>query len=788
MAADGSIVINTRIDTQGFKTGATDMRSQFGKLGGTIGKLGAVIGAAFAIKSIIRFGKEVVELGSDLQEVQNVVDVTFTTMNDKMDAFAKKAAYTAGLSETMAKKFAGTYGAMAKSFGFAEQDAYNMSVALTQLTGDVASFYNLSQDLAYTKLKAVFSGETEGLKDLGVVMTQSALDAYALANGFGKTTAKMTEQEKVALRYKFILDKLSAASGDFIRTADGWANQTRILSLQFQSLKATIGQGLINLLTPVLKVINTLLAKLNTLAASFKAFTELITGKKSQPKSISSGYGKAADDMESFAESTAGAAKATEDAQKATEGYLSTIDEINKVSEPENSSKSNAGGGSGGGVSVDYGEVEQGNTILEKTAEELSNLERMFAPLKTAWSEYGLSIKTTLKNIGADIQETGKKISESTVEWGANLDFGPLVSSINDLVIAIEPFADLVTDDLLWAYENVLLPLGKWAIEETIPATIEDFAAKIETLTTDLKNMQKVISWIDENVLKRFGISIENLSFDGMDDLKKFSEFVSGYFSGNVRGTFYKILTTLDEFEEKHGSIFDYVQNKAMKPFLDWLSSVFSHDWRYEFGIAGNALNSFSANAKNKMDGVKSIFSGLITFLRGSFSSNWSQAWNGIKEIFRGIWESTSGIVRTPINAIIAMINTMIDAVVEGLNAVVTGLNSINVRIPSWVPFYGGQRFGLNLGYIHAPNIPYLATGAVIPPNAPFTAVLGDQKNGTNLEAPESLIRKIVREESGGAKGYTFVGQINRRVLFEEFISEAKLRQQTTGRNPFEFA
>ena len=134
-----------------------------------------------------------------------------------------------------------------------------MATTLTGLAGDVASFYNISQDEAYTKLKSVFTGETETLKDLGVVMTQSALDAYALANGYSKTTAKTSEMEKVALRYKFVQDQLSAASGDFIRTSDGWANQVRVLQLQFDSLKATIGQGLINVLTPVIKVINTII-------------------------------------------------------------------------------------------------------------------------------------------------------------------------------------------------------------------------------------------------------------------------------------------------------------------------------------------------------------------------------------------------------------------------------------------------------------------------------------------------------------------------------------------------
>lgn len=245
--------------------------------GGTMaGIMGGIAGAltqkamdllADAGRALVEFGKESIELGSDLQEVQNVVDVTFTNMSDKVDEFAKNAAQSAGLSETMAKKYTGTFGAMAKSFGFTEQEAYDMATSLTQLTGDVASFYNLDHDEAYTKLKGVFTGETEALKELGVVMTQSALDQYALEKGIGKTTAKMSEQEKVALRHSFVMEQLEGASGDFVRTQDSWANQTRILSLQWESFQATIGEGLIAMLTPGIQFLTgTVMPALNEFA------------------------------------------------------------------------------------------------------------------------------------------------------------------------------------------------------------------------------------------------------------------------------------------------------------------------------------------------------------------------------------------------------------------------------------------------------------------------------------------------------------------------------------------
>lgn len=316
-------------------------------------KAGAAMASAFAVKKLVDFGKECIALGSDLQEVQNVVDVTFPRMSKQVDEFAKNAASQFGLSEIMAKRFTGTFGAMAKAFGFNEQAAYEMGTALTGLAGDVASFYNISQDEAYTKLKSVFTGETESLKDLGVVMTQTALDSFALANGYGKTTAAMSEAEKVALRYAFVQRQLNAAAGDFSRTADGWANQVRVLNLQFDTLKGTIGQGLINVFTPILEVINSVIGKLQTLANAFLAVTNLFAGKKQK----SGGMGAVAQDAEAAADAVGGVGEAAQGAagaaKKAAKDMAKafSIDELNIVT-PESES-GGSGGGAGGTAGMD---------------------------------------------------------------------------------------------------------------------------------------------------------------------------------------------------------------------------------------------------------------------------------------------------------------------------------------------------------------------------------------------------------------------------------------------------
>lgn len=354
-------------------------------------KAGATLAAAFAVKKIIDFGKSAVELGSQLAEVDNVIQQAVPSMEKRIDSFAKNAINQFGMSEIAAKRFTGVFASMSRGFGFSEKSAASMGTTLTSLAADVASFYDTSQDEAFTKLKSVFTGETESLKDLGVVMTQSALDAYALANGFGKTTKSMSEAEKVALRYAFVQEKLKFAQGDFARNSDSWANQVRILSEQFNALKATIGQGLINVLTPVLKLMNTLLAKIQTVANAFKSFTEMITGKKSQE--ASSGVGNIASSAETATQGLDGITDAAKKAAKAANAL--SIDELN-VTTPDN----DKGGSSGSADLADMGLAGDMATAMEDVANRsVTALDKIKDKLKEIYDIFMTGFKTGLGNV-----------------------------------------------------------------------------------------------------------------------------------------------------------------------------------------------------------------------------------------------------------------------------------------------------------------------------------------------------------------------------------------------------
>lgn len=520
---------------------ASSLKTRMSGIGTLTRKLGSLLVGAFAVKKLTDFGKSCLKLGSDLAEVQNVVDVTFPNMTAQVDKFAKSAAQSFGLSETMAKRFTGTFGAMAKAFGFSEEQAYNMGSSLTKLAGDVASFYNLSQDEAYTKLKSVFTGETESLKDLGVVMTQTALDSYALANGFGKTTAKMSEAEKVALRYSFVQNQLAAAQGDFARTSGSWANQVRILTLQFDSLKAAIGQGLINLFTPVIRVINTVIGKLITLANAFKSFTELITGQKSSNSAsgqisaigsaaagASTGMDDAASSADNLSSANNGVAKS---AQKAAEKMraLMGFDQVNKLDSQTDSTSSTPSSGRGtgtggaGGAGIDFGSLAQGETVVDKADKQFTkmfrNIKKLCDPatqsLKKLWNE-GLarlgtftfnSLKDFWKNflvpVGKWTLGTGiPRFIDALNNGLMKVNFDKIRSSLNGLWKALAPFAIHVGEGLLWFWENVLVPLGTWTANEVVPRFLETMSGVISVFNGILAALQPMFQWFWDSVLQ----------------------------------------------------------------------------------------------------------------------------------------------------------------------------------------------------------------------------------------------------------------------------------------------
>lgn len=333
-------------------------------------------------------------------------------------------------------------------------------------------------------------------------------------------------------------------------------------------------------------------------------------------------------------------------------------------------------------------------------------------------------------------------------EWGTRLEDlinGPLTDFV-------DKFLDVcakIIDALQQIWNNVLVPLINWILQNVIPL------------------LAPVVQWLGDAAIDLLGAAVEMAN--GIQDmLGGLIDFLVGVFTGDWKKAFSGAGQIAQGFADTCGAVIEWIGDYILTPFMSLVKKLFSVDWVKYFGVAGIAPQVLCDLIKSIFGTMKNVFIGIMNFIKYAFTGDWRNAWQSVKNIFSSIMSGIGDVVRAPINGIISMVNQAIGAI----NNLIRGVNRIpHVNIPT-------------IG-----RIPHLASGAVIPPNQEFLAMLGDQKSGNNIEAPEGLIRKIVREESGKGNGsYTFVAQLDRKVLFKETISEAKLQQIQGGNNPFELS
>ena len=219
-----------------------------------------------------------VKLASDMDETMNKVRVSFGDASKGVEDWAKTSIESMGLAQQTALDTAALFGDMGTGMGLNEKEAAGMATSLTQLSADLASFKNVSQDVAKTALAGVFTGETESLKQLGIVMTEANLQEYALAQGIKTKVSEMTQDEKVQLRYNYVMEKTQKAQGDFARTSDGMANQSRMLTERMKELGVQLGQVILPVALKLVTKIGNLVQKFNELSPSAKRFIVIAAG------------------------------------------------------------------------------------------------------------------------------------------------------------------------------------------------------------------------------------------------------------------------------------------------------------------------------------------------------------------------------------------------------------------------------------------------------------------------------------------------------------------------------
>lgn len=581
--------------------------------------LGKIAGAAFGFVAGAKVGdffSDCLDQASDLAEVQNVVDVTFTEMSDTINKFAENAMDKFGLSELAAKQMAGTMGAMLKSSGLTEQAAATMSTTLTALSGDLASFYNLSAEEAFSKVRAGISGETEGLKQLGINMSVANLEAYALTQGITKSYDAMSQAEQAILRYNYLLSVTGDQQGDFARTSDSFANQTKLLSMRFDELKASIGAGLIPILNVALGFINKLLSGLGTAVNFVKGLFGLGTGgggSTSEPtikvgvdtspvtngieqliaptkdlvspiSSVSKDLGKAGNDSKKVADNLK---KATGNANK-FKSTISGFDEINKLSDTSGLSGLGSGldgiGSSLGGLNSAVDSIGAFNTGLNDAYGGLNNL---IDAVNTADDD----LSSSFGNVNLNMEQV-KKVAKQIVDQKDLEKIGQLSNEINTLETMKKNLEEV--RDKINTYQ--------WMISMGIELTPDEFQ--------DYKQSVMDYCQMVQDFIKQKGVVVE-IAYDLI--------YGENSAEGNNASSFYskmeqqakeltaKIKKCFDKAFDEQGNIINIDAAKEYDNYVSQLNKLEEKIGNYDYKVAINKISVKASGAELTQESFEAL-------------------------------------------------------------------------------------------------------------------------------------------------------------------------------------
>ena len=391
-----------------------------------LSSMGIYLGLYGAIRGI----KNAIDISSALTEVQNVVDVTFGDMSKKVNEFAQDSIRQFGMSELTLKQTASRFQAMGTAMGIdsslikkaneflnKQTDGYiglsdsmaDVSLNLTKLTADMASLYNIDQDVVSQDLAAIFTGQTRPLRDYGLDLTQATLKEWAMKQGLDSDIASMSQAEKTMLRYQYVLANTQTAQGDFARTADSWANQIRILKQSFEQLGSVIGGALINAFKPFVKALNSVLLVVISFVTKVTNALGAIFGWKYEDSGagLADSFSDAAESADDVADSTGQAAKNIDKMNKGVRQF----DELKLITTNDGSGKKGSGG-SGGGASggASGGKLVKTDTIFKNYESDIKNLKQLGKYISDALSKAMESINwdkiySKAKNFGKGLAD-----------------------------------------------------------------------------------------------------------------------------------------------------------------------------------------------------------------------------------------------------------------------------------------------------------------------------------------------------------------------------------------------
>ena len=697
----GEVRIKTKLDAAGINTGLT-------KVSGMLGKLALAVGVGFSINAIVNFSKASVEAAAKSESAWTGLGFVLNANNRSL---------------TEAKGFLEDY----VSDGLVPLtdaiQAYQNMVMTGFSTDQIEDMMKVLKDSAafgrqgqYTMGEAIekttqgFRMENSVLSDSAGIQKNLAKMYDDFARSIGTTANNLTRAQKNQAIYNGVMAEGGIFAGAAAKYADTYAGRVSQLSTAFYNLRVAVGNAVIPILNQIIPVLINVVNWFTRLFNIVGQTMNLLYGTNVSMADTASGAQDAANATGEMADNL-------EDANKAAKGSLASFDKLNVLSQPAEGGGGPGEGGGGGGSIIPP--IEPPNTDtpwLDKIRDHLVLIQGLVEAVGIGLLAWGIS-----KLFGLDLSKTlgVMMIAAGAVMFvrGAfdalenGVDWDNLILMVGGLTLIFVGFMAVAS----WTVSAIVLLIGGIAM---LVIGIMDWIKQGELSTQTFWLLEAAIVAIGVALAMLLGwpalvvaavIAIALAIYKYWDEIKAF------------------LVGLWESIKVIFGVVADWFKEKVIDPVVRLFNTM--------FGPIFEIFSNVWEDVKEVWGKAKDWFSDTVL--------------DPIKDAFTSVWEGISDTIKGIINGIIGFINGMIQGIVNGVNAVIGVLNKLNFKIPDWVPGLGGETFGFNIATMTAPQIPMLATGAVIPANAPFAAILGDQKHGTNIEAPESLLRDLIREELG---------------------------------------
>ena len=805
MKNDGKVVISTALDNKGLTKGIGSISGSLGGLTKTVAKVASVITVAFATAAAA-ITKQAVDAYAEYEQLAGGVETLFRSSADKVKKYAEDAFYTVGISANeymstvtsfSASLISSLGGDTDKAANVANTALIDMADNANKMGSTLESIQNAYQGFAKQQYQLLdnlklgyggtktemerllkdaeaFSGVKYDINNLGDVY--EAIHRIRIKLDIAGTTAKEAEKtitgagNMTKAAWKNVLAAI-AGGGDLDKAIN---NLVYSISKYFDNIVpvierslAGIGQLIEKIAPQLVQTVATALIKAipSLLNAVYQMIIGLANGiyqgiaalfaGSSVGNEVSAQLNGVTESAGSAADAEKDLADAITEAGKAAKKSLAGFDELNVLQSDAGSDSGSSSVSIGGTkVNVDAGNITVGGAIQDGISPLLATIvnkikgfgEKVrvaFQPTITAWSEAFSSLGPAVENVGARISTAWTTLRDTS----------------------LIPFGEYVTTNFVPSIANTFSTTFAPIFADVMPVAMD-------TWTTDFENgclvVQEATGWLTtafEEVKTVFFDMCESISTSwdtyGGGLLQGFTDFKNGlwetwwYIYENIINPVITACSeTLSWLWGEHlkplwDDVVEFVMsvsenilalwNGFLKPMVDWIIAFLAPAVTNVITLIVDWVGYAVALIADVVGGIITFLDGIIQFVVGVFTLDWERAWGGIVKIFEGLWNGVVGIVKGVVNSVIWVINALIATLYSAIAGVVNGVGSI---VKSF-----GELLGKDWGFsmpTQTPKIPYLAQGAVIPPNAPFAAILGDQRHGTNIEAPLTTIQEAV--------------------------------------------